>query len=101
MCFSVQIDIETFKASSRLGARRDEKAFSNFSSIQALENNLSPEELKAALGLKRKPKSQVFKTPGDDHWHHIQDVILLLGSGRCSWKNRHTCLDPDEWDSNQ
>lgn len=66
MCFSVKIDKDIKRLASNFQAFPDVKSFHELKSLQNYEKNLSPQELKNSLGLKRVSKSSCFKTPEDD-----------------------------------
>ena len=66
MCFSVQVDKDLKKLAKRFNATPSVQAFTNFNAIQKLENERGAEYLKAELGLKRKPRSKVFKDADEE-----------------------------------
>ncbi|MBL7664008.1 MAG: SOS response-associated peptidase family protein [Bacteriovoracaceae bacterium] len=58
MCFSVEVDRDLKKLSTRFNAGIDAARYENFEKLRNLSDNL---EIKTALGLKRKPQSNPFK----------------------------------------
>ncbi|MCO4754730.1 MAG: SOS response-associated peptidase family protein [Bacteriovoracaceae bacterium] len=66
MCFSVQIDKDIKRLSQRFNAHPAVGEFHALKALQEYEAQLTPQELKSSLGLKRVPKGAVFKTPESD-----------------------------------
>jgi putative SOS response-associated peptidase YedK len=56
MCYSVSIERDVSVVERALDAVLDKQAQLDFFGLQAVEKQLTPEQLQAALGLKRKPK---------------------------------------------
>ena len=65
MCFSVQVDKDLKKLARQFAAKPSEQGFKAFNALQTYEAQQGPEAMKEVLGLKRKPKSMVFKTADD------------------------------------
>ena len=65
ICFSVQVDKDIKKLSRQFNAEVSVTAYESFSKLKQFENSHSKEDIKAQLGLKRKPSSNVFKEADD------------------------------------
>lgn len=61
MCYSVSIERDISVVERALSAILDKQAQLDFLGLQAIEKQLTPEELKATLGLTRVPKASQFR----------------------------------------
>lgn len=61
ICFSVQVDKDLKKLATRFHAEISNSAMENLKSLQAYENSADMEVLKKQMGLKRKPRTSLFK----------------------------------------
>jgi len=85
MCFSVKIDKDIKRLASIFKALPDVKAFFDLKALQEYESQLSAQELKQTLGLKRVPKSSCFKTPEEDglvYPNYFAPVIIMENGKR-------------------
>lgn len=85
MCFSVQIDKNIKKLAQRFKTSIAIEEFHYLQSLQKMELTASSDYLKEQLGLKRKPKSSIFKTPKDDgliYPNYFAPVIKLTQGKR-------------------
>jgi putative SOS response-associated peptidase YedK len=67
MCFSIQVDRDIKKLAQRFKASISIPDFNSLQAVKDYEAQIGPDKIKAVLGLKRKPKVNVFKTLGIDN----------------------------------
>lgn len=66
MCFSVQVDKDLKKLAKKFSARPSPEGFKAFAAMQSYEASQGPEAMKEVLGLKRKPRSKIFKEADEE-----------------------------------
>lgn len=67
MCFSIEVDKNIHKLAQRFKANISMKDFNSLAAIKDYEAQIGAEKIKEILGLKRKPKTEVFKSLGEDN----------------------------------
>lgn len=85
MCFSVQVDKDIVKLAKMFKAQINDAEFNNLKYLQSLENSMSSDELKKALGLKRRPQGQLFKECDKEeriYPNYFAPVIINQGGTR-------------------
>ncbi len=66
MCFSIEAQSNLKKLSKDLGIGLNKTAYESFKMMQELESSIEQDQIKKILGLKRKPQSDIFRTPEND-----------------------------------
>lgn len=61
MCYSAMVEQSRSKLERIFEAKSDERAFEAFRGVQALEQSMSPQEMRSVLGLARAPKVSQFR----------------------------------------
>ncbi|WP_372656120.1 SOS response-associated peptidase family protein [Halobacteriovorax sp.] len=85
MCFSVQIDKNIKNLAKRFHSEVDVASFHQLKNMRNYASSLENEKLKSIMGLKRKPKTELFKTPEDDgrvYPGYFAPVITASEKGR-------------------
>lgn len=87
MCYSAMVEQSRSKLERIFEAKSDERAFDAFRRVQALEQGMSPQEVKSILGLARAPKVSQFRWAPDQpdarvYPGYFAPVIIWQDQGR-------------------
>lgn len=87
MCYSAMVEQSRSKLERIFEAKSDERAFDAFRGVQALEQSMSPQEVRSVLGLARAPKVSQFRWAPDQpdarvYPGYFAPVIIWREQGR-------------------
>ncbi len=87
MCYSAMVEQSRSKLERIFEAKSDEQVFDAFRGVQALEQSMSPQEVRSVLGLARAPKVSQFRWAPDQpdarvYPGYFAPVIIWREQGR-------------------